>query len=96
MNAQERERWQEYIHSRVKLDLDTGCWNWQLFCDSKGYGRASVAADYGLDIQAGRLAYTAFKGPIPEGRKLRQSCGNRPCCNPEHHHPIGVPDESLA
>jgi hypothetical protein len=85
MRAKERAYWQAYVRDRVKIDPVTGCWEWQLYCDKDGYGKAAAAYnDYGMDSYAHRLSYTAFKGQIPKGKRLRHQCHNRPCCNPDH------------
>lgn len=30
------------------------------------------------------VAYEAFVGPIPEGQRVVNDCGNRACVNPDH------------
>lgn len=72
---------QAYIRERVKVNEETGCWEWQGRVDAQKYGRARWA---GKGIKAHRFAYLAFKGPIPEGLHACHSCDNRKCANPEH------------
>jgi hypothetical protein len=77
--------WEAYIRARVRVDPVTGCWNWTLSCFPPGYGQSGAARSAGLDQYAHRLAFTAFKGPIPKGKLVRHwRCHNPPCCNPAH------------
>ena len=46
-----------------------------------GYGAMKVD---GKTVGTHRLAYEAFKGPIPDGLLVMHSCDNRRCCNPGH------------
>jgi hypothetical protein len=78
------KHWRAYIRKRIKIDPKTGCWLWQLRCDKDGYGHTTHAYVHGLDSQAHRLSFTAFKGRIPKGKVVRHKCHTPPCCNPEH------------
>lgn len=69
----------EYIERRIAV-ADSGCWNWQLSKDPRGYGYAwSDRAE-----QAHRVSYRAFVGPIPVGMGVLHRCDNPSCCNPSH------------
>jgi hypothetical protein len=59
----------------------TGCWEWQLYTDPKGYGRTVM---YDGEVLAHRLSYREFKGPIPDGLHILHSCDNPRCINPDH------------
>lgn len=61
-------------------DLETGCWLWI----------AGVSAGYGMfwtgraTVQAHRVAWLEYKGPIPERMRVDHRCSNKLCVNPEH------------
>jgi len=64
------------------VDIKTGCWPWVgAYHKKQGYGLlwADDAAH-----RAHRVAYTLFKGKIPEGLVIDHLCGNRICVNPFH------------
>lgn len=56
---------------------DSGCWDWLGQRSQEGYGRLG-------EVFAHRLAYEAFRGPIPPGMYVCHTCDNPPCCNPDH------------
>ncbi len=53
------------------------CWVWPRSRNSGGYGTCR-------DGFAHRVAYEAFRGPIPTGHDIHHRCGNRACVNPFH------------
>ena len=68
--------------SRVHKDATTGCWEWQLCRNNKGYGVVGIR---GTRIHfAHRLSFMVHVGPIPAGLCVLHRCDNPPCCNPEH------------
>jgi hypothetical protein len=71
----------ERFESKLKFNPRTGCWVWQASTDSNGAG--SFKLD-GHMVVAHRLAYELYAGEIPDGYIVRQTCGNRLCCNPKH------------
>jgi len=58
-----------------------GCWIWQGYRNSGGYGSFSVKSK---NIFAHRFSYIAFKGPIPEGMTIDHLCRKKSCVNPKH------------
>lgn len=46
-----------------------------------GYGRVTFKQK---KLLTHRIAYEAYKGPVPAGMQVMHSCDNRRCCNPDH------------
>lgn len=60
----------------------TECWPWRAASSGYfGYGRIRVRD---VLVQAHRLAYELYVGPLPEGKVLLHVCDNPPCVNPTH------------
>lgn len=71
----------EFVRNGIKVDLATGCWPWQGYIQSAGYGQCEVNGRLWL---AHRLSWTVHRGLIPKGSLVLHRCDNPPCCNPEH------------
>lgn len=69
------------ILENIKINDDTGCWEWQRSKDTKGYG---LTGWEGKLEKAHRMAYQAFVSKIPKGMCVLHKCDNRCCCNPKH------------
>lgn len=85
--------------SKVKVDMETECWNWMGALNTYGYGRFQLSRTTLLqgqqrEISAHRYAYSKIVGLIPEGLQLDHLCRNRSCCNPNHLEPV-TPRENL-
>lgn len=65
----------------VKVDPETGCWDWKL--TKLGNGRAIIwlGAGYGT---AARVVWEQNRGPIPAGMCVCHTCDNPGCVNPGH------------
>ncbi len=70
----------EDLYERVRASK-RGCWLWQGNVREDGYGRATIQ---GHTYFAHRLSHLLHFGPIPKGKKVMQTCGNRRCVNPKH------------
>lgn len=67
---------EDYFRTRCVV-TEAGCWEWQLTCNTKGYGRTGAGmAEYGEQL-AHRLAYRALVGPI--SGEIDHLCRNRRC-----------------
>ena len=71
-----------YIEERSIPIPFAGCWLWLRSIGSHGYGQASCPPD--RVTTAHRVAYRAFKGPIPKGLLVQHKCDQRWCVNPDH------------
>lgn len=72
----------ERLMEWVKIDPETGCWNWQGGSTNDGYGLLGSGRD--KNRLAHRRSYGMFIGPIPEGLQIDHLCKRRSCCNPAH------------
>jgi transposase len=66
---------------RYAVDDVTGCWNWLLFKNPKGYG---LDSRNGTQQYAHIVAYENVHGPVPEGLEVDHLCRNTSCVNPAH------------
>lgn len=57
------------------------CWPWLGATQGVGYGQMCVAGKHQL---VHRMAWLAFKGPIPEGLDVLHTCDNPICRYPGH------------
>lgn len=75
----------ERFFSKIKVDVQTECWEWQASKSRDGYGGFTIGKNgqNGL-YKAHRVAFNIFVGVIPEGKVIDHKCRNRKCCNPEH------------
>lgn len=71
--------------SRVRIDPDTGFWNWTHTLFSNGYARIKR---YGKDQGAHRYAYEKRHGKVSDELFLDHLCRNPKCVNPKHLEPV--------
>lgn len=63
---------------------ESGCWEWQGFLNSNGYGMTNEKP-----VQlAHRMGYLLLRGEIPDNKPLDHLCRNPKCVNPEHLEPV--------
>lgn len=85
------------------MSLADSCWIWTRGRFDNGYGQAWKHAPrtkptgrYGRPIQAHRLVYELFCGPIPQSMQLDHVCRQRGCVNPSHLRVVTGRDNLLA
>lgn len=69
----------------LKVDTSGPCWLWTGARTGAGYGKLYRN---GRAVEAHRVAYELFVGPIPPGLDLDHLCRNRACVNPAHLEPV--------
>ena len=74
--------------AKVRVNPETGCWEWTASRNRKGYGRFGMNR---RNVLAHRAAYEHWVGPLPQwvGSKppelqLDHLCKVRHCVNPDH------------
>jgi hypothetical protein len=81
----------ERILDNVVVD-ENGCWRWQKYITSNGYGQ--IGGSYVTSNYTHRVAYEAWRGPIPVGLHIDHLCRVRDCCNPDHLEAV-TPGENV-
>ena len=71
----------ERFMEKIKVDEDTGCWEWQSAKTTDGYGRIFCDSKATL---AHRWSYQHHVGEIPKGMCVCHKCDNPGCVNPDH------------
>lgn len=80
------------ILANIEID-DNGCWRWMRYKLPNGYGM--IGTKHATKAYVHRVAYEAWKGPIPEGLVIDHLCRVRDCCNPEHLEPVTYSQNTL-
>lgn len=66
-------------------EANTGCWLWTASLNWAGYGQLREREGGKPKIRAAhRVAWTLYRGPIPEGMFIDHLCRVRSCVNPDH------------
>lgn len=77
------------VRHRIMRLTPTGCWEWLGAVRTNGYGVIGWHRDgIPATLQAHRVSFVAWRGPIPEGAHLHHVCGMRRCVNPMHVEPM--------
>lgn len=67
--------------AKIKINSETGCWEWTASENGSGYGEIRI--NY-KKRYTHRLSYELHIGPIPKGMHVCHKCDNPRCANPEH------------
>lgn len=81
----------------VRVNHESGCWDWLGVISKYGYGTANCWNDRlgsNRTTLVHRHSYETHTGPIPEGMQIDHLCRNRRCCNPKHLEAV-TPKENL-
>jgi len=81
--AKSKATMRERFEARISKAAADDCWPWKLKPSAAGYGVLSMGKTNN-PLLAHRVAWELAHGPIPDGVRVRQKCGNRLCCNPAH------------
>lgn len=77
---------------KAVVDEATGCWVWQGYVGTHGYGTVRSG---GKSYQAHRLSYLLLVGELPDGSVVHHKCNVKMCINPEHLQAV-TPHENVA
>lgn len=69
------------ILRNISIDKNTGCWNWNKYKNSKGYGCIGLS---GVKHLAHRYSFSVFKEKILGKLCVLHKCDNPSCVNPDH------------
>ncbi len=87
----------ERFEARYSIDAASGCWLWTAKLNEDGYGLIDVATAGGKrTVGAHRVAWTLFRGPIPDGLSVLHKCDVRRCVNHADHLFLGTQAENVA
>lgn len=75
------------VLSSFSLDPASGCWNWTLTKQKRGYGHYPTARNYGWPTPAHRLVWFLLRYPLPPILTIDHLCRNKSCVNPAHLDP---------
>ena len=70
---------------RDSIRVSSGCMEWTKNIGNNGYGVVYKTTDgIRTRMTTHRLAWTVFRGPIPEGKFICHTCDNKKCINIDH------------
>jgi len=81
----------QYLIDRMTINMETECWEWDLYKGKDGYGRISKRNN---TYQAHRLSWETFREKIPKEKCILHHCDNPKCINPNHLY-IGTHQDNM-
>jgi hypothetical protein len=79
----------ERIAAKIRINPETGCWEWQGWRSHDGYGYVWWE---GKDRSVHRTVFELLARPVPEGFTLDhfrdRGCRSKACCWPTHLEPV--------
>lgn len=66
--------------SKIKVNKNTNCWEWQAYIHKSGYGHFWMNKNY----RAHRASYELFVNKIPKNLLVLHKCDIKKCVNPDH------------
>lgn len=81
MSEQEQVQQNARFESKFTPEPNSGCWLWYGSLRSDGYGQFRAGNKL---RKAHRVAYEAYRGPIPDGLHVLHRCDVRACVSPFH------------
>lgn len=76
-----RKSVQDKFNSQIKINVVTGCHEWQGYCDKDGYGRFRFG---GKKQRSNRVMWLLIHGEIPDNLFVLHHCDNPKCVNIDH------------
>lgn len=77
----------ERFWSKVRMNDETGCWEWVGAINKGGYSRFNWPTRKDA-VYGHRLAYETLVGAIDDDRHLDHLCRIKRCVNPSHLEPV--------
>lgn len=77
-------------HVCKNIAIGDGCWEWQGFINSKGYGKVTLTLENRKRLTKGahRLVWETLVGAVPKGMELDHLCRNPKCVRIDHLEPV--------
>lgn len=74
------------INLNIMKDQHSDCWLWKGQISNSGYGKIMIKDENtGTRYEGAKeVSYMAYIGEIKPGYRVRTTCNNRLCVNPEH------------
>ena len=72
------------FETKYTPEPNTGCWLWDGAINSSGYGHIGQGGKYAPVLQAHRVSWAMYNGPIPSDLEIDHKCRVRSCVNPRH------------
>jgi hypothetical protein len=81
----------EKILSKLIINKENNCWEWQGSLDKDGYGYFKIRNKQERKrYRSHRVLYDFFKGITNNSMVIDHECKNRKCCNPDHLREIST------